>query len=150
LIKTKHEVILNYIEQFQKFGPQVEDCFSNGMCYQFTLILCARFQNCGMRRVYDPIVNHFAVEWDNHIYDITGDITDNEEYKWVYWDKYIYIEPREAERIRRDCFYKVPSDLLICRVCGRCFEDESGCALCDLDNKPVDLDTPCEKGLTRE
>lgn len=148
-LQTEIKVVDDFIQQFRQFGTDVVDCFSYGMCFHFSLILYNRFQY-NARQVYDPIANHFAVEIFGRIWDIAGDITDNKEYKWVYWDEYSYIEPREVERIRRDCFYKVPSDLLICRVCGHCLENEFGCVLCGLDNKPVNLDAPCEKGLTRE
>ena len=36
MLKTKHDVILNFIEQFRELGA--ENCFSNGMCYYFTVI----------------------------------------------------------------------------------------------------------------
>lgn len=100
--------INNFIKQFRDFGPDVVDCFSNGMCWYFTVILRERFgAGDEYRVVYDPVINHFALEMDEgHIFDITGDITDNKEYKWQYWEDYIQQNIREAQRICRDCILK--------------------------------------------
>ena len=146
---TKHDLVLDFIWQFRKFGSDVADCFSNGMCYHFSLILCARFRHSA-RRVDDPIMNHFAVEIDDRIYDINGNITDDKDYKWVYWDKYIYEDSAEVRRIRRDCIWKVPADVLICGICDECFTDDYSCDLCGLDHQPVDPNAPCTKGRQRE
>jgi hypothetical protein len=70
-INNLHDLVMDFIHQFTSFGPAVADCFSNGMCYHFTLILCARFGHAA-RRVYDPVVNHFAVEIDGKIYLYTA------------------------------------------------------------------------------
>ena len=43
---TKHELVLDFIWQFRKFGSDVADAFSNGMCFHFTTILRHRF-GCG-------------------------------------------------------------------------------------------------------
>lgn len=142
---TRQEIILNFISQFRDFGPQVENCFSNGMCYHFSLILCARFRDNAWR-VYDPIVNHFAVQIDGRIYDITGDITDNTEYNWKLWDSYQYEDPLHTEHIRRDCMWKVPSDVVICEFCSHLFEDDWGNLICDIDYNPVESNHSCEKG----
>lgn len=142
---TRQEIILNFISQFRDFGPQVENCFSNGMCYHFSLILCARFRDNAWR-VYDPIVNHFAVQIDGRIYDITGDITDNTEYNWKLWDSYQYEDPLHTEHIRRDCMWKVPSDIVICEFCSHSFEDDWGNLICDIDYNPVESNHSCEKG----
>lgn len=142
---TRQEIILNFISQFRDFGPQVENCFSNGMCYHFSLILCARFRDNAWR-VYDPIVNHFAVQIDGRIYDITGDITDNTEYNWKLWDSYQYEDPLHTEHIRRDCMWKVPSDIVICEFCSHSFEDDWGNLVCDIDYNSVESNHSCEKG----
>lgn len=142
---TRQEIILNFISQFRDFGPQVENCFSNGMCYHFSLILCARFRDNAWR-VYDPIVNHFAVQIDGRIYDITGDITDNTEYNWKLWDSYQYEDPLHTEHIRRDCMWKVPFDVVICEFCSHSFEDDWGNLICDIDYNPVESNHSCEKG----
>ena len=144
-LETKQDIILNFIEQFQKFGPQVVDCFSNGMCYHFTILLQARFgDDCGV--LYDPIINHFATEIDGRIYDITGDITDNSDYHFEYWASYKYKDPKETERIYRDCVYKVPSDIIICGVCPRSFVGDWGTLVCERKRKPVNFDDICQEG----
>ena len=43
---TQHELILNYIKQFRDLGA--ENCFANGMCYHFTVLLRQRFGSAGM------------------------------------------------------------------------------------------------------
>ena len=101
----RYEVISDFINQFKAYGPNVIDCFSNGMCYYFAQILNSRF-GPSTKIVYDPIINHFAVEYDMRIYDITGDITDNSEYHWYDWDIYKHEDPLHTERICRDCILK--------------------------------------------
>lgn len=138
----KTELILNFIKQFRDLGA--ENCFSNGMCWHFTLILRARFgyENFIM---YDPVINHFATEIDGRIYDITGDITDNSEYHWHRWMEYLRQDPVEARRIYRDCIYKVPSDKAICMSCEHHYSNINNEDLCDLDYKPIDFYGPCRK-----
>lgn len=139
---TQHELILNYIKQFRVLGA--EKCFSNGMCYHFTTLLRARFgDDC--RVMYDPIINHFATEINDRIYDITGDITDNSKYKFVYWDSYKYNDLKEAQRIYRDCIYQVPNGIVLCGLCGHCYQDDWGILICDLYRKPVNFDDNCNK-----
>lgn len=148
-LKTKQDIILNFIKQFRDFGPQVVDCFSNGMCYQFMTILRKRFGPFCTTPVYDETLNHFATEIDGRIYDITGDITDNQEYHWKRWTTVVAEDYRRSEIIRRDCIDKIPSDVLICKYCDMCFYDEIlNTYLCDIDRQgiPVDIDTPCMKG----
>ena len=142
-ITNKHEVVLNFIEQFRHFGPNIENCFSNSMCWYFTTILRGRFviENQAM---YDPIANHFATEIDGRIYDITGDITDNPEYKFEYWGSYWLNDLNETALIRRDCIWKIPPDLLTCGICPHGYEDDYGNLICDVDNSPVDWDDPCK------
>jgi hypothetical protein len=97
--------INNFIKQFRDFGPDVVNCFSNGMCWYFTVILRERFGE-EYKVVYDPIINHFALEIYGRIYDITGDITENSEYNWKYWDEFIQEDVMLAQRICRDCILK--------------------------------------------
>lgn len=139
---TKHELILNYIKQFRDLGA--ENCFANGMCYQFARILQDRFGNYGTIILYDEVINHFALFIDKHIYDITGDITDNSDYHWKFWPA--LGDPALSRRIVRDCVYKLPPDVITCELCSHCFYDEILCnCLCDLDNQPVKAHTPCNK-----
>lgn len=151
MITTKRDLIEDYIQQFRQFGTDVVDCFSNGMCYQFMVILRKRFGPFCTTPVYDEVMNHFATEIDGRIYDISGDITDNQEYHWKRWTQVAADDWKHAQRIRRDCSDKVPSDVVICKYCGHCFYDDIlNTYLCDKDNNVVDLDTPCTKGETRE
>lgn len=119
MLKTKHDVILNFIEQFRELGA--ENCFSNGMCYYFTVILRTRFGGYSTKRLYDPVANHFATQIDGRIYDITGDITDEPDHKWIEWMAYQRIDSTHARRIERDCITKVPSDVHICQYCSDLF-----------------------------
>ena len=119
MLKTKHDVVLNFIEQFRELGA--ENCFSNGMCYYFTVILRTRFGEYATKRMYDPVANHFATKIDGRIYDITGDITDEPNHKWVDWQAYIRLDSAHARRIERDCIAKVPSDTHICQYCSDLF-----------------------------
>ena len=143
--KTKPEVILNYIKQFRDFGPEVVNLFSNGMCWQFSIILRDRFGYYNPI-AYDPIANHFALWIDDRIYDITGDITDDPQYKFVFWDTYKFQDTKEMQRIYRDCILKIPNQYHLCYNCDHSFFDEWGTMICDIDNEPVDPDVPCEKG----
>ena len=149
-LKTKADVIEDYIQQFRQFGTDVVDCFSNGMCYQFMIILRKRFGPFCTTPVYDEVINHFATEIDGRIYDITGDITDGPQYHWKRWTAVCAEDHKHANRICRDCADKVPSDTLICKYCDNSFYDEIlNTYLCGLDNTPVDLDTPCVKEVER-
>lgn len=151
MIKTKRDLIEDYIQQFRQFGTDVVDCFSNGMCYQFMVILRKRFGPFCTTPVYDEVMNHFATKIDGRIYDITGDITDDPKYKWERWTTVRSRDWRHTERILRDCVDKVPSGVLICKYCDLCFFDETlGAHICDLDKEAVDVDTPCRKGGTQE
>ena len=143
-ISNLHDLVINYIYQFTKHGPRIETCFKYGMCYQFTLILCDRF-GPGARRVYDPILNHFAVEIDGRIYDVTGDITDNKGYRWEYWDVYQYKDSLHTKRIIRDCIRKVPSDVKTCEFCENAYEDDWGNISCSIDKAPKEFYEVCDK-----
>ena len=54
---TKYELILDYIKQFRDLGA--ENCFSNGMCYHFTVLLRQRFGPLYCPIMYDEVENHF-------------------------------------------------------------------------------------------
>lgn len=98
------EEILDFIAQFRELGA--ENCFANGMCYWFTVILKKRFKDLPSFVMYDPVANHFALKIGENIYDITGDITNNINYEWQHWIVYCGTEPTHSERIYRDCIYK--------------------------------------------
>ena len=143
---TKHELVLDFIWQFRKFGFDVADAFSNGMCFHFTTILRHRF-GCGWCTImYDQVANHFATQIEGRIYDITGDITDDPEYHWERWSDVRKRDPALAKIIRRDCILKIPDDQRSCELCAHCFYDEIlGTFLCDKDNLPVDTYGVCRR-----
>ena len=143
---TKREVIENFIHQFNAFGDDVRKCFSYGMCYHFALILHIRFRDEDAQKLYDPINGHFAVRINGRIYDITGDITDETIYTWAEWKDLYYEDPKLADRIRRDCIWKVPGDEVLCEFCSHSFDDDWGNKICDIDNHPVTGNDSCPKG----
>ena len=120
-MKTKHDVIINFINQFAAFGEPVVECFTNGMCYYFTTILRARFGEYNTQRLYDPKSNHFATKIDGRIYDATGDITDEPDHDWQDWMIYRRVDPSHALRIERDCITKVPDGEHLCQYCRDVF-----------------------------
>ena len=106
IVEHPSNTVLNFIQQFQSFGPKVIECFSCGMCWYFATILRERFgQNHSI--VYDPIINHFATRIDGRIYDITGDITDDPQYNFVIWEDYKTIDELHTNRLYRDCILKL-------------------------------------------
>ena len=143
-LQTEIDVVDDFIQQFRQFGTDVVDCFSYGMCFHFSLILCARFKY-DARRVYDPVANHFAVEIFGRIWDISGDITDK-DYKWEYWDTYCMKDQKETRRIIRDCVRKLPSQLTTCEFCINNEEDDWGNLFCKLTKESVRPDHSCEQG----
>ena len=143
---TKQELIIDFIHQYQQFGSAVVECFSCGMCYHFAEILQSRFGPFQTKIMYDPIQNHFATQIDGRIYDITGDVTDNDDYGWFSWEKYQRLDILERERIVRYCILKVPDDVRVCTSCEHCYMDDWGNDICDIDNSPVDYYGPCTKG----
>lgn len=100
-----HTKILNFINHFSSFGPQVIECFTCGNCYYFARMLASRFQDFGCYVVYDEVANHFgaAINIDGNIrvFDITGDVSSH--YNWDSWSALCYRDPTLARRIKRDC-----------------------------------------------
>ena len=110
-LKTR-EMVLKFIAKFTNNGKRQEviDTFSCGCCYWFAEILWDRFcfnepinSRGKIYTVYDPIINHWACCIDYRIYDITGDITDNEEYQWHDWNSFMYQDISLTKRLYRDC-----------------------------------------------
>ena len=103
--------ILRFIDRFTGNGQRQEviDAFSCGCCYWFADILWNRFafetefkeDLCYL--VYDPIINHWACSINGRIYDITGDISDNQEYKWQDWGTFQLQDKSLTKRLYRDC-----------------------------------------------
>jgi hypothetical protein len=146
-MKTKQDIVENYIQQFRQFGEDVVDCFSNGMCYQFMVILQKRFGPLCTTPLYDEITNHFATKIGDRIYDINGDITDDPRYNWKRWTSVVAEDYCRSQRIYHDCVDKVPADVLICKYCNKClYEQTLNAHICSIDNKPIDVDAPCSKG----
>ena len=115
-----HQTVMNFIARFTNNGKRQEviDCFTSGCCYWFAEILWNRFAlevvntNCDI--VYDPIINHWGCRIDYRIYDITGDITDNKEYCWENWNKFMFQDISLTKRLLRDCInFGGPEDDLV-------------------------------------
>lgn len=115
-----HQTVMNFIARFTNNGKRQEviNCFTSGCCYWFAEILWNRFvlevvnTNCDI--VYDPIINHWACQIDDRIYDITGDITDNKEYCWENWNKFMFQDISLTKRLLRDCInFGGPEDDLV-------------------------------------
>lgn len=140
-ISNKHELILDFIRQFRQLGA--ENCFSNGMCYYFAVILRERFANFGSIIMYDQVANHFALKIDDHIYDITGDVTNSEDYNWEQFAALFREDRLLYQRLMRDCVYKVPVDVKICSLCEHSFLDDFGRRICGIDMQPTDDDAIC-------
>lgn len=114
------QTILDFIARFTNNGKRQEviECFSCGCCYWFAEILWNRFTldvvdtDCYI--IYDPIINHWACCIDGRAYDITGDITDNEEYSWHDWNRFMYQDTSLTKRLYRDCInFGGPEDDLV-------------------------------------
>lgn len=93
----------------------VVECFTQGCCYWFAVILKERFSG---KIVYEPVIKHFACEIDGHIYDITGDCdaTYGPQFmNWADWDSYEINEdgsPSDArQEIINHCILKYNDDL---------------------------------------
>lgn len=101
-----HDEVLHFIDGFKAYNKNaIETTFSEGYCYWFSFILKERFSGIIM---YIPIYNHFCTKIGNVLYDIKGEIT-NEEYISLAEPWYIYstYDKLEAGRIIRDCISKI-------------------------------------------
>lgn len=70
------EKVLKFINEF-KDGQFM---FLNGKCYWFAVILKSRFNEGNI--VYNPVMNHWAVEIDEELYDVSGIISNDGFYLW--------------------------------------------------------------------
>lgn len=102
------EDVQHFIDEFKKsHKEEIEDLFSNGYCYYFAHILDERFYKGGTI-MYIPVYNHFCYSIYGKLYDITGEITDQEKIDLAEpWDSYRRHEPLESQRIFRDCILKI-------------------------------------------
>lgn len=89
--------VTNFLKRFHS-DKDVDIVFTCGCCYWFAEILCRRFQaqSCLM---YDQVANHFVVQIEGRLYDITGDVTD--KYDVEPWDE--LDDDLLKQRIIRDC-----------------------------------------------
>ena len=102
-----------FIKQFKKdFGNAVpiEQFFTGGYCYHFSVILNKLFFG---EIFYNPVENHFATytmndRFEYGLYDITGKIEITQD--WAVWEFYKKEDPIEADRIIKQCIYKIYED----------------------------------------
>lgn len=103
-LKPTHTGVLRFIRDFKRFDTgQVTRTFTNGYCYWFAYILHHRFPDSEI--VYYSAGNHFACKIGKRIFDITGDITDQNHF-FESWEEFKKEEPLEATRITRYCITK--------------------------------------------
>lgn len=87
--------ISRFLKRFHDYDT-VDEIFTNGCCFWFAVTMVLRFQG---KLMYDPIYGHFVTKIDDHLYDITGDVT--EKYNPIPWED-IHDETYK-QRIVRDC-----------------------------------------------
>lgn len=91
--------VADFLKRFHS-GDSITDVFSNGCCYWFARILFERFSmSHGAVIMYDDVMNHFGTKIQGKVYDITGDVT--LQYEWKPWSD-VDDELLRA-RIIRDC-----------------------------------------------
>ena len=95
--------ILNFIDKFKFIHKrELEEVFLYGNCYYFAIILKHRFPR--VQIYYSYSVDHFVVRYKNHLYDISGDVTD--KYPLNTLTRWSSLSKDEREFIQRDdiCF----------------------------------------------
>lgn len=97
--------ILDFIQKFQNDGTI--EVFTEGCCYWFTKILCERFEmsNYKTEIMYNQILGHFAANIEGTLYDITGEICNDEH--WMSWDKFRTSEPIYSNTVINGCIKKL-------------------------------------------
>lgn len=94
--------IEQFIERF-KYGfdkKAIEDCFLNGNCYHFAVILKNIYPEGEI--VEDVVFNHFMLKLNGKYYDIAGEMTPHSE-SWLYnWGEHDSIRD---ERVKSQCVY---------------------------------------------
>ena len=91
------ENILCFIKKFSDFGNQVLECFTEGNCFWFAMVLAMEFAG---EIYYDPIVGHFATMIDGVLYDITGVVENTSDFvslEEIRKDELLWA------RLQRDC-----------------------------------------------
>ena len=97
MINFTSENILQFIKKFSDFGNQVLECFTEGNCFWFAMVLAIEFAG---EIYYDPIVGHFATMIDGVMYDITGAVENTSDFvslEEIRKDELLWA------RLRRDC-----------------------------------------------
>jgi hypothetical protein len=141
----KHELVLDFIKQFRDLGS--ENCFSNGMCFWFAHILSNRFQDeDGVEVMYDEVANHFGCRINNIVYDITGIVTT--EYDWRLWRDMDLYDHLLTMRIQRDCVDKVPAGVQLGSTCTQGYFDDWGTYICAIDHNPCGWNEQCHLHVT--
>ena len=94
-----YKEIIAFIDRFTLQGALQDTIitFTQGCCYWFSYIMHTRFPDSAV--MYDPIENHFVIEIEGRLYDITGEVTN--DYKVVDWNT--YPDEIEKKRIIQDC-----------------------------------------------
>ena len=97
MIIPTSENILRFIKKFSDFGNQVLECFTEGNCFWFAMVLAMEFDGV---IYYDPIVGHFATMIDGVMYDITGAVENTGDFislEEICTDELLWL------RLQRDC-----------------------------------------------
>ena len=102
----KKQEILDFIKHFEG----ATDAFLYGCCYWFAVILQKRFGTADWDDpqptiMYAEIDNHFGCRIGDAVYDVTGDVT--LEYNWKPWITVRASDPLLSQRITRDCILKL-------------------------------------------
>lgn len=92
------EEVLNFIKR--RFSKNCD--WTNGNCYWFAAILCARFQELVIW--YEPVVGHFyAGNKDGSIFFDWEGVHINIEYKPIKFKEIERTDPLWCARLIRDC-----------------------------------------------
>ena len=97
MINFTSENILRFIKKFSNFGNQVVECFTEGNCFWFAMVLAIEFAG---EIYYDPIVGHFATMIGGVMYDIAGVVKNTRDFisiEEIYEDELLWA------RLLRDC-----------------------------------------------
>ena len=97
MINFTSENILRFIKKFSDFGNQVVECFTEGNCFWFAMVLAIEFAG---EIYYDPIVGHFATMIGGVMYDIAGVVKNTRDFisiEEIYEDELLWA------RLLRDC-----------------------------------------------
>ena len=97
MVNPTSENILRFIKKFSDFGNQVVECFTEGNCFWFAMVLAIEFAG---EIYYDPIVGHFATMIDGVLYDITGAVENTGDFISL---EEICTDELLCARLQRDC-----------------------------------------------